>query len=208
GWHLHQHMDNEFYQEWGDFKVNITVPKGFILGATGNLINSDEAMQDTTKEVRDWFLHNMDDTTSTTTWKYEAHNVHDFAWSADPDYRYITRSWDGIDVHYLVMDENYESWKKETLAGYGSVRFLSEKFGRYPYDQITVADTYIDAGGMEYPGIVFINTNYNPDYYQSYFRGVVIHEIAHNWFYGLLGSNQTEFEWLDEGFTQFAEILG
>ncbi len=123
GWHLHQHMDNEFYQEWGDFKVNITVPKGFILGATGNLINSDEAMQDTTKEVRDWFLHNMDDTTSTTTWKYEAHNVHDFAWSADPDYRYITRSWDGIDVHYLVMDENYETWKKETLAGYGSVRF-------------------------------------------------------------------------------------
>jgi hypothetical protein len=208
GWHLHQHIDNEFYQEWGDFKVNITVPKGFVLGATGNLINAEEAMQDTTKEVRDWFLHNMDDTTSTTTWKYEAYNVHDFAWSADPDYRYITRNWDGIDVHYLVMDHNYDDWKKETLPGVGSVRFLSEKFGRYPYDQITIADTYINAGGMEYPGIVFINTYISPEYELSFFRAVIVHEIAHNWFYGLLGSNQTEVEWMDEGFTQFAEILG
>ncbi|KAA3617540.1 MAG: hypothetical protein D8M58_01740 [Calditrichaeota bacterium] len=208
GWHLHQHIDNEFYQEWGDFKVNITVPKGFVLGATGKLINSQEAMQDTTKEVRDWFNHNMDDSTSKTTWKYEAHNVHDFAWSADPDYRYITKSWDGIDIHYLVMERNYDAWKKEVLPGYGSIRFLSEKFGRYPYSQITIADTYIRAGGMEYPGIVFINTYVHPDYQLSFFRAVIVHEIAHNWFYGLFGSNQTEFEWMDEGFTQFAEILG
>jgi len=117
GWHLHQHIDNEFYQEWGDFKVNITVPKGFVVGATGNLINPEEAMADTTKEVRDWFNHNFEDTTSTTTWRYEAKNVHDFAWSADPDYRYITRNWDSIDVHYLVMERNYDAWKKEILPG-------------------------------------------------------------------------------------------
>jgi Peptidase family M1 domain len=207
GWHLHQHISNEFYQEWGDFKVGITVPKGFVLGATGKLINAKEAMQDTTKEVREWFDENPDDTTTTTTWKYEAHNVHDFAWSADPDYRYITKSWDGIDVHYLVMDQNYEAWQKELLPGFGSIRFLSERFGHYPYDQITVADTYIHAGGMEYPGIVFINTYIHPSYRLNFFRAVIVHEIAHNWFYGLLGSNQTEFEWMDEGFTQFAEIV-
>jgi len=68
GWHLHQHIDNEFYQEWGNFNVNITVPKGFILGATGTLLNPEEALQDTTREVRDWYLHNMNDTTKFTTW--------------------------------------------------------------------------------------------------------------------------------------------
>ena len=158
GWHLHQHIDNEFYQEWGDFKVDITVPKGFIVGATGNLINAEIAMQDTSKEVRDWYLHNIEDTTSTTTWQYEAKNVHDFAWTTDPEYRYISGNWNGINVHYLVMRYNYEYWKKEFKAGLESVKFFSEMVGRYPYDQITIADTYITSGGMEYPNIVFINT--------------------------------------------------
>jgi len=207
GWHLHQHIDNEFYQEWGDFRVNITVPKGYVVGATGSLLNAETAMKDTTREVREWYLHNVDDTVSSTTWQYEAKNVHDFAWTADPEYRYITEHWDGIAVHYLVMRYNYLYWKAEIKAATGTVRFLSEQFGRYPYDQITVADTYIKAGGMEYPGIVFINTMIDPVYDKTFFRGVIVHEIAHNWFYGLLGSNQTEFEWMDEGFTTFAEIL-
>lgn len=207
GWHLHQHIDNEFYQEWGDFRVNITVPKGFIVGATGNLINSEIAMQDTTKEVRDWYLHNVEDLTTTTTWEYEAKNVHDFAWTTDPEYKYITGHWNGIDIHYLVMRYNYEYWKKELPAGVESVQFFSETIGKYPYDQITIADTYIKTGGMEYPNIVFINTYIDPVYRLTFLRAVIIHEIAHNWFYGLLGSNQTEYEWQDEGFTQFAEIL-
>ncbi|MCB0282441.1 MAG: hypothetical protein KDF60_07665 [Calditrichaeota bacterium] len=208
GWHLNQHVDNEFYQEWGDFEVNITVPKGFIVGATGTLQNPEEAMQDTTQKVRDWYTHNMDDTTQTTTWKYKAWNVHDFAWVADPEFRYITKTWNGINVHYLVMRHNYDAWKEEIEAGVGAVRYFSEQFGPYPYDQITVADTYMNAGGMEYPNIVFINTYISPKRSSSFFRAVVIHEIAHNWFYGLLANNQTEFEWMDEGFTQFAEILG
>lgn len=207
GWHLNQHIDNEFYQEWGDFRVNITVPKGFIVGATGRLINADSAMMDTTRDVRDWYLHNIEDTTSTTTWQYEANKVHDFAWTTDPEYRYITRNWNGIDIHYLVMRYNYEAWKKEFKAGLEAVKFFSKMIGHYPYDQITVADTYITSGGMEYPNIVFINTYIDPEYRLTFFRAVIIHEIAHNWFYGLLASNQTEFEWQDEGFTQFAEIM-
>jgi aminopeptidase N len=207
GWHLHQHLDNEFYQEWGDFKVSINVPKGFIVGATGNLVNADIALQDTSSEVYDWYLTNFGETDTTTTWKFEAENVHDFAWAADPEFRYIRKHWNGIDINFLVMRPNYNDWIKETKAGVEGVRFLSEQFGPYPYKQITIVDTYIDAGGMEYPNIVFINTNLGPASDLTYFRAVVIHELAHNWFYGLLASNQTEYEWMDEGFTQFAEIL-
>ena len=206
GWHLHQHIDNEFYQEWGDFDVRLTVPRGYVVGATGDLINADSAMRDTTAAARDWFNHHPDDTTRFTTWHYIAENVHDFAWTADPDYRYYTEEVRGITVHYLVMDHNYDDWVREIRAGTGAMEWLIDNIGPYPYKQITVADTYMHAGGMEYPNIVFINTFISPRYAPSFFRAVVIHEIAHNWFYGLLASNQTEDEWMDEGFTQFAEI--
>ena len=207
GWHLHQHIDSEFYQEWGDFDVRLTVPRGFIVGASGDLQNADSALQDTSAAVYQWRMDNLHDTTQTTQWHYIARNVTDFAWTADPEYRYYTESWQGIAVNYLVMRANYNAWKKEIGAGLGVMRLLSSLVGSYPYKQITVADTYIQAGGMEYPNIVFINTWATPHRDPAYFRGVVIHEIAHNWFFGLLASNQTEFEWQDEGFTQFAEII-
>lgn len=206
GWHLHQHIENEFYQEWGRFDVRLTVPKGFVVGATGNLQNPDSALTDTTRAVHEWFVNHPDDSTHFTTWHYIAERVHDFAWTADPEYRYYTESIRGVQVHYLVMRSNYEAWIKEIRAGTGAVEWLSKLVGPYPYKQITVADTYIHAGGMEYPQIVFINTWLGPRFSVSFFRAVVIHEIAHNWFYGLLASNQTEDEWMDEGFTQFMEI--
>ncbi len=206
GWHLHQHIDNEFYQEWGAFDVRLTVPRGYVVGATGDLLNADSAMQDTTGAVREWFTQNPDDTTRFTTWHYKAKNVHDFAWTADPDYRYFSQTVAGVTVHYLVMAHNYEDWVREIRAGTGAIEWLIKNIGPYPYKQITVADTYMHAGGMEYPNIVFINTFITPRFSPSFFRAVVIHEIAHNWFYGLLASNQTEDEWMDEGFTQFAEI--
>ncbi len=206
GWHPHQHIDNEFYQEWGDFDVRLTVPRGYVVGATGDLQNADSAMRDTTAAVREWFAHNPDDTTRYTTWHYLAENVHDFAWTADPDYRYYSQTVAGVAVHYLVMSHNYEDWVREIRAATGAMEWLIRNIGPYPYKQITVADTYMHAGGMEYPNIVFINTFISPRFSPSFFRAVVIHEIAHNWFYGLLASNQTEDEWMDEGFTQFAEI--
>lgn len=206
GWHLHQHIDNEFYQEWGDFRVDIRVPKGFILGATGNLLNPEKALRDTSASVREWYRENPSDT-STTLWKFSAPRVHDFAWTADPGYVLFQNEWNGITLNVLAMDHNAREWKQVTEFGVDALKYLSETFGEYPYKQLTIADTYIRAGGMEYPGIAFINTYTSPLYALNHFRAVIIHEMAHNWFYGLLASNQTEEEWLDEGFTTMAEIL-
>jgi len=207
GWHLNQHVENEFYQEWGNFRVNITVPKGFILGATGKLLNEAEAMQDTARSVRRMHLYEGMDSVPTTTWQYEARNVHDFAWTADPGYKIIDYKVDSTRVRFLVMPENYQSWLDNSAFIEECLRFFNREFSPYPYNNLTIADTYITAGGIEYPQIVFINTFAGPRYELSYWRAVVIHEVAHQWFYGLLASNQSEDEWLDEGFTAWAEVI-
>jgi aminopeptidase N len=205
GWHLNQHIDNEFYQEWADFRVDLRVPKGFIVGATGNLLNADSALQDTSQAVKKWFYHNIEDTI-TTLWQFEAKMVHDFAWTADPEYVLLQNEWNGINLNVLTMEHNAEDWKQVTEWGLEALKFYIQNYGPYPYKQLTIADTYVTAGGIEYPNIVFINTFISPDYALNHFKAVVVHEMAHNWFYGLLASNQTEEEWLDEGFATFAEI--
>lgn len=207
GWHLNQHLDNEYYQEWGDFNVNIRLPRGFLAGATGNLLNPHIAYRDTLPEFSNHYLLHPEDT-SRTIWKYEARQVHDFAWTADPGYKLMQAEWNGITFNVLAMDFSYPGWKKSGIMDWGvkALAYMHENFGAYPYDQITVADTYIQAGGIEYPQITFINDLISPDFRPDHFKAVVIHEMAHNWYYGLLANNQTEEEWLDEGFTTFAEI--
>ena len=205
GWHLHQHLDNEFYQEWADFRVDIRVPKGFIVGATGDLLNPETALKDTSQAIRDYYFNNPEDT-STTLWQFEANMVHDFAWTADPEYVLMQSEWNGITFNVLAMSANVESWRQVTDWGSKALQFYYQTYGPYPYKQLTVADTYIRAGGIEYPNIVFINTGISPEFRLNYFKAVVVHEMAHNWFYGLLANNQTEEEWMDEGFTSFAEI--
>ncbi len=205
GWHLHQHLDNEFYQEWGDFDVTIRVPQDFRVGATGNLQNADEVLPLLETAAPEWLRADYSDTVLIP-WEFKAENVHDFAWTTDPTYELLQAEWDGIILNILVMDYNVESWRPVTEWGPLALKFLCENYGRYPYDQMTIADTYITAGGIEYPQLVMINDFINADYEPGEFRAVIIHEMAHNWFYGLLANNQLEHEWLDEGFTSFAEI--
>jgi aminopeptidase N len=201
GWHLHQHLENEFYQEWGDFKVKLRMPRGFIVGATGKLLNPLETIADSSW---DYYEHQQD--TTTVVWKYLAKNVHDFAWTADPDYKLIQSTMDGITINIFVMNHNYNLWQGSEKWIAKALKYMIENYGSYPYDQITIADTYIQAGGIEYPNIVFINSFISPEYQKNFFRVVVVHEMGHQWYYGMLGSNQTEHEWMDEGFTTFAEI--
>jgi aminopeptidase N len=198
GWHLNQHLDNEFYQEWGDYNIRIHVPDDFIVGATGNLINN--------PQISTGLRRAGTEDSTYTTWHFEAQTVHDFAWTADPSYVLTQAFWNGITLNVLAMDYNEQSWSKVSQWGIEALKYLHNTFGPYPYDQITIADTYIRAGGIEYPQIVFINDFINPDFEPGNFRAVVIHEMAHNWFYGLLANNQLQDEWMDEGFATFAEI--
>lgn len=211
GWHLNQHLDSEYYQEFGEFYVEITLPADYVVGATGDLLNAEEVLPDTSSEeaaksaipVRP---AEKEQEIETKTWKFRAVNVHDFAWTADPGYIRKTGEWNGITVNVLILPHRKKQWENVLNWGLKTVKYFSRTFGEYPYNQITIADTYIRAGGIEYPQIVMINDYISES--RRYLPLVIIHELGHNWFFGLLGSNQTEEGWMDEGFTSFIEIKG
>jgi hypothetical protein len=206
GWHLHQHLDNEFYQEWGDFLVTINVPSGFTVGATGNLLSTSAVNPGKESSAGQSQQTEEQGTMDLVQWRYEAKNVHDFAWTADPSYVLMQSEWNGITINVLALDYNRESWKHVTEWAARGLQYYNDTFGHYPYQQLTIADTYVRAGGIEYPQIVFLNDYINPEFEPGEFHALLLHEMAHFWFYGLLANNQTEQGWMDEGFATFAEI--
>ena len=131
------------------------------------------------------------------TWKYHADNVHDFAFTADPTYRIDEREWDGIKTVAIVEERHCPKWKTAAQFAMDVIKCYSEDFGMYEYPKMVVADAQ---DGMEYP-MLTLDAGVEP-----FFKGLFAHEIAHNWFYGMLGSNETYRAFMDEGFTQFLTV--
>ncbi|MEJ2545527.1 MAG: hypothetical protein P8Y99_15800 [Calditrichaceae bacterium] len=130
-------------------------------------------MQDTAQEIRDNYYNNPEDT-ATTVWRFKADMVHDFAWTADPDYVLMQSEWNDITLNVLAMSADAEGWRQVTDWGLKALKFYYETYGPYPYKQFTVADTYIRAGGIEYPNIVMINTGISPELNLNRFKVVVV----------------------------------
>lgn len=210
GWHLDQHFGHEFYGEFGTFRVEITLPADFIVGATGILLNREEVLPDSLMkrlDIRNFKNKPVGEKATTIihtgagetkTWKYLAENVHDFAWTADRTFRIGTAHWEDVTVYALARESKAALWQDAAEVGARTIRVYSEKIGRYPYPQMTIAD--VDQG-MEYPMIVMCGGK-SPTY-----NGLFYHEIGHNWFYGVIGSNETAYPLLDEGFTVFLTNL-
>lgn len=207
GWTTEQHLDKEFYGDFGTFDVELDFPNDYIVEATGQLKNENEVLPKELKERlhQSNFLHRglngIGDTLSIPikrdgrkTWKYHAKNVHDFAFTADPTYRLDEIYWNGIQCVSVVEERHAPKWKTAAQFTADVIRVYSEDFGMYEYPKMVVADA---EDGMEYP-MLTLNTGKEPNY-----RGLLAHEIGHNWFYGMLGSNETYRAMMDEGFTQF-----
>jgi hypothetical protein len=205
GWDTDQHMDHEFYGDFGTFDVAFTLPNNYITEATGTLINAEEVMPASLRAKLD--IKNFKNKPwnekpslivapdgSTKTWKYYAMNVHDFALTTDPTYRIGESEWDGIKCYAYVQEPHAAHWQNATEYTAKVISINSRDFGRYAYPKISVADAQ---DGMEYP-MLTLDGGYDPDY-----RDLISHEISHNWFFGMVGSNETYRACLDEGFTQF-----
>lgn len=222
GWHPTPYVAREFYGVWGDYDVKITIDKNYLIGGTGYLQNANQIgfgyETPGTKVVKP--------AGNTLTWQFIAPNVHDFMWAADPEYAHITRQiQNGPTIHVIynrdeemlkkqyeaLTDinkkrynsdvnkyiENYDNqWKQMADAAVIVLPFIEKKFGPYPYKQYTFL--HGGDGGMEYPMATLL---------AGYGLGTAFHEWMHTWYQMLMGTNESEYAWMDEGFTSYASEL-
>lgn len=197
GWHATPHIGREFYGDFGSFKVSITLPKKYIVAATGILKNADIIgygyENEGVKPPPNYGFVNV--------WKFEAENVHDFAWAADPEYVHEkVKARDGLMLHFLYQPSAdvtpaFTALKKFAVE---ILPYIEANFGKYLYPQFTFAQ-----GGqwaMEYPMLTLMeNHDRDPEA-----PATAMHEWMHNWYYGMLGNNENTEYWLDEGFASYA----
>ncbi|MGY5352316.1 M1 family metallopeptidase [Wenyingzhuangia sp. IMCC45533] len=199
GWHANPYLGAEFYADWGDYEVDITIDKNYVIGGSGYLQNPREVGHGYQIQAKP-FKQKIKD--GKITWKFKAPNVHDFSWAADDDYHHTKHQVpNGPLVHFLyknsLSEEKKESWDKLPLIMDQLFAFYNAHVGKYPYKQYTVIQG--GDGGMEYAMCTLITGDRS---YKS-LVGVVAHELAHSWFQFLLASNETKHAWMDEGFTTY-----
>ena len=197
GWHPNPYIGREFHGVWGNYSVNITIDKDYVVGGTGYLQNANEIGHGYTEKDP------KENDSKTNTWKFYAPNVHDFAWAADPDYIHdIKKSESGIDLHFFYKPTvNVDDWKKLQEDSVLLMKYFEEAIGPYPWKQYSIIQG--GDGGMEYAMCTMITGERS---YPS-LLGVTAHEMAHAWFQHLLATNEAKHAWMDEGFTEYITSL-
>ena len=197
GWHPNPYIGREFHGVWGNYTVNITIDKNYVVGGTGYLQNANEIGYGYTKKEP------KENSSETNTWKFYAPNVHDFAWAADPEYIHdVKKSESGVDLHFFYKPTvNVEDWKKLQDDSVLLMKFFEENIGPYPWKQYSVIQG--GDGGMEYAMCTMITGERS---YPS-LLGVTAHEMAHAWFQHLMATNEAKHAWMDEGFTEYITSL-
>lgn len=221
GWHPMPYLDQgEFYSEYGNFEVNITVPKNYVVAATGELQNQEEKDW---LETRSSFAGKYSKTkivgadphiaaiefpassTEIKTIQFKQNNVHDFAWFADK--RFVVKhdkmkleSGRAIDVYAYYYHADYKAWQNAVQSEKNAIAHYSGLVGEYPYNIVSVVEGPESfGGGMEYPTITVISPTADVHELEL----TIVHEVGHNWFYGILGSNERDHPWMDEGINSY-----
>ncbi len=198
GWHPEPYIAREFYGVWGDFDVTISIDKNYKLGGTGVLVNANEI---------GWGYDKPGTELKVTpgakrSWHFVGNNVHDFVWAADPDYKHIVRKAAGGTIIHVLYNDKPEDLKDDTAwtrvadVALKVLPFIEQRFGKYPYPQYSFI--HGGDGGMEYPMATLVS---------SASLGTAIHEWMHSWYQMMMGTNESLYAWMDEGFTSFAENL-
>ena len=218
GWHPMPYLDmGEFYSEFGSFDVSITLPQNYLVAATGVLQNEEELswlMEKESKTIAHLDAlergaqHNLEFPPSSQdrkTLRYKAEQIHDFAWFADKRFMVLKDQVElaegqTVDCWAFFTEQEQELWKDAPAYIKRTLVFYSDLVGRYPYPQATAVQTALGTGGgMEYPMVTNCGLVRNA---QS-LDGLIAHEVGHNWFYGILGSNERDHPWMDEGLNSY-----
>ncbi|MDR3715066.1 MAG: M1 family metallopeptidase [Puia sp.] len=225
GWNTLPYLGNgEFYLEYGDFNVNITLPSAYIVSASGELLNPGEVL--TPAMLKRWrqahdserkvFIRGAEEihdpgsrpSKRFCTWKFRIRNARDFAWTASKSF-----IWEGIRIDlpdgrnalgeslYPIASRQPGSWERSSEYIKFTIEYFSRNWLPYPYPcAVNVAS---NLSGMEYPGIVFCG----PDRDGNSFWRVTNHELGHTWFPMIVGSNERKYAWMDEGFNIFIDHM-
>jgi hypothetical protein len=197
-WNCHQfHNTTEFFADFGTFDVKVTLPQNEIVGAGGDLISS---------------TNNPDGTKTLT---FHSEDVHDFSWSASPSFTDVEDSWTGsagtVKLHVLMSPGHLASAPRYIQVLKGTLALYDQWIGPYPYHRLTVIDPPhggSEAGGMEYPTLITADT------YWFMPKGALVpeivtqHEFGHQYWYGMVATNEFEEAWLDEGINSYMETKG
>ena len=219
GWNTDQYLgQGEFYLEYGDFDYEVTLPAGYIVAGTGVLQNPAEVLTTTQRERLVRALKSDSTVRIVTepelrsgsarptrhgslTWRFRASNVRDAAWAASPEYLWDASSWEGVLTQAFYRPSAIETWKDAARMSRYSIREYSTRWFRYPYPQISAVEGPVS--GMEYPMLAMeARGKDGPELF-----AVVTHEIGHNWYPMIVGSDERRYAWMDEGFNTFVNTF-
>ena len=195
GWNCHEfHAGTEFYSDYGEYDVTLTLPERFVMGATG-------------REV-----HSTTNDDGTVTRRFVEEDVHGFAWTASPDFlvledRFEVEGLPPIDLTLLLQPEHRAQAERHFAAAKAAFESYGRWYGPYSYGHATIVDPAYGSGaaGMEYPTLFTAGTRrWNP-FGGGRPEGVTIHETGHQFWYGMVGNNEFEHAWLDEGINEFSD---
>jgi hypothetical protein len=194
-WNAHQyHNTTEFFADFGVYDVKLTVPQDEVIGASGievsNVTNSDR-----TKTVT-----------------YHGDDIHDFAWTASPRFKVKEADYQAqmgpIKLRFLMQPAHWDQVDRHERITRETLDHFEKWYGPYPYKTLTVVDPEPDsaAGGMEYPTFITAGTTWWMPEGLHEVEGVVEHEFGHQYWYGMVATNEFEDAWLDEGINSYTEV--
>ena len=184
GWHANPYIGREFYGVWGDFDVTIAIDETYTIGGTGYLQGEPTTVPGGKKQYH-----------------FVAPNVHDFVWAADPDYEHIAYDRGNgttLNFYFQPGEETSANWEELPRIMDAAFDYIEEHYGPYPYEQYSFIQG--GDGGMEYPMATLITGERS----LNGLVGVSIHELMHTWYQMLMGTNESLYAWMDEGFTSWA----
>jgi hypothetical protein len=194
GWNTHQfHAATEFFSDFGVYDVRITVPQNFVVGGSGKETGRTQ---------------NQD---GSVTHRYLGEDIHDFAWAASPDFVDLSRQFQhprlpSVEMRLLLQPERQDQADRYFDITTAALQRYGEWFGAYPYDYLTIVDPAFQSrsDGMEYPTLFTGRSRWLAPGDVQVPEMTTAHEVGHQWWYGLVATNEVEHAWLDEGFTTFA----
>jgi hypothetical protein len=235
GWHEIPYLDQgEFYSEYGSFDVEITLPSAYTVAATGNLqtetelnayktsgaanrkmidaakanLAEDALIESSLKNIN--LVRPVAPATPLKTLHFTEKNIHDFAWFASKDFviQYDTLLLPSGQVKDVFAFHNYgnvKEWYNSSSFIEDAVLHYSSWLGEYPYQTVKAVEgpKNQSSGGMEYPTVTMITS---PGASQKTLDAVITHEVGHNWLYGILGSNERDNPWMDEGVNSYFQF--